>query len=112
MPFIRQNYPADWEAISQRIRFERAGNRCECRGECGGHDEPCVAINGQAHPVTGSKVVLTVMHLDHNTGNNEDSNLMAGCQRCHLTYDAAYHARNAAATRRRRKVEAGQMELL
>jgi hypothetical protein len=30
----RALYPADWPAISKRIR-ERAGNACECAGECG-----------------------------------------------------------------------------
>ena len=32
-------------------------------------------------------------------------------QRCHLGYDADDHARHAAATRRRRRVAAGQGEL-
>ena len=35
MPMKRHLYPADWEAISLRIRKERAGGRCECTGECG-----------------------------------------------------------------------------
>lgn len=60
----------------------------------------CRAENGKPHPVTGSTVVLTIMHLDHDLGNADLSNFAAGCQRCHLTYDAALHARNAAATRR------------
>jgi hypothetical protein len=48
-------------------------------------------------------IVLTIMHLDHNPGNNEDSNLAAGCQRCHNNYDAAFRRKNAAATRKKKK---------
>lgn len=35
------------------------------------------------------KVVLTVMHLDHDPENKnvKDERLKAGCQRCHLLYD-------------------------
>jgi len=107
MPFDRSRYPADWEAISHHIRFTRAGGRCE-----GSPVYPdCRATHGQPHPVTGSRVVLTVAHLDHDTTNNAPSNLRAMCQRCHLTYDAKYHVANAARTRRRKRIEAGQMEL-
>jgi len=94
----RARYPKDWPAISRRIR-ERAGNRCE-----GSPAYPdCRAVNGEPHPVTGSRVVLTVAHLDHTPEHVEDDNLRAWCNRCHLTYDAAHHARNAAATRRARR---------
>lgn len=94
MPIKKENrhlYPPDWKQISQRIRFERAGNKCEW----------CQAENGKPHPITGSKVVLTVAHLDHTPANCSDSNLAALCQRCHLRYDAEHHRRNAAETRRR-----------
>lgn len=101
MPADRSQYPDNWAEISKRIRYERAGNRCECDGECGAHEGRCQAINGQPHPETGSLVVLTVAHLDHDTTHNADDNLKAMCQRCHLTYDAAYHAINARVTRAR-----------
>lgn len=88
-PENRARYPRDWKAISARIRFERAGGRCECTGECGqDHGGRCDATHGEAHPHTGSIVVLTVMHMDHQPENNDDANLMAGCQRCHNRYDA------------------------
>ena len=45
-------------------------------------------------------MVLTVAHLDHTPENCEPENLKAMCQRCHLTYDAAHHARTAYATRK------------
>ena len=33
------------------------------------------------------KVVLTVAHLDQNPLNNDEANLAALCQRCHLNHD-------------------------
>ena len=101
MPMNRDLYPPDWDEISRRIRFERAKGACE---ECG-------AAHGQRHPETGSVVVLTTAHLDHNPAHCADANLMAMCQRCHLRYDAGLHARHAAITRRNQHIDAGQMEL-
>lgn len=87
-PENKARYPKDWPHISKRIRFERAGNRCECGGECGDdHGGRCSAINYEAHPITGSKVILTVAHLDHVPEHCEDENLKAMCQRCHNRYD-------------------------
>ena len=107
MPMDKRKYPKNWTEISRRIRFERAGGRCE-----GSPAYPdCRARHGQPHPVTGSKVVLTVAHLDHDTGHNDLGNLRAMCQRCHLTYDAKLHAAHAAQTRRQRQIDAGQLEL-
>ena len=100
MPMNRSLYPPDWEQISNRIRFVRAGGVCE---ECG-------AVHGQPHPITGSRVVLTTAHLDHNPAHCTDDNLIALCQRCHLRYDAKLHALNAAITRRQRTIAAGQLE--
>ena len=89
-PENRDRYPKDWPDISRRIRFERAGGRCECDGQCGIEHEggQCAAEHGLPHPVTGSKVVLTVMHLDHTPENCDFTNLLAACQRCHNRYDA------------------------
>jgi 5-methylcytosine-specific restriction endonuclease McrA len=76
-PENKARYPKNWKQISQRIRVERAKHKCEW----------CKAENYKPHPITGSKVVLTVAHLDQMPENNEDSNLAALCQRCHLNYD-------------------------
>lgn len=103
MPIRPENkirYPADWKKISHRIRFERAGGCCECGGECGRHlGRRCPAVHGEPHPVTRSRVVLTTAHLDHTPENCADANLKAMCQRCHLSYDLAFHIANAARTR-------------
>lgn len=59
-PENRDRYPAGWPAISERIRHDRAQDRCECTGECGTfHGARCEARNGAPSPYTGSMVVLT-----------------------------------------------------
>lgn len=88
MPIDYSKYPPDWKAISKRIRFGRAQNKCEA----------CGAANYQPHPVTGSKVILTVAHLNHIVTDNRDENLMAMCQKCHNSFDAKHRAES-----RRRK---------
>lgn len=90
-PSERAKYPPNWRAISLRIRA-REGNRCKW----------CGAQNGEPHPVTGSRVVLTVAHLNHDATDCADANLAALCQRCHLTYDAKEHAKHARETWRKR----------
>jgi hypothetical protein len=94
-PENKARYPKDWYAISMAAR-ERAGWRCE--GSPAFPD--CRAANGEPHPVTGSKVVLTVGHMDHQPENCDRANLKAWCQRCHLKYDSAHHRINAEKTRR------------
>lgn len=37
------------------------------------------------------RIVLTVAHLNHVSGDNRDENLAALCQWCHLHYDAEHH---------------------
>lgn len=100
-PENRHRYPADWPAISRRIRFERAAGQCECEGECqrGTHLDRCPNRHGQPAYGTGSKVVLTVAHLNHTPEDCRDENLRAMCQGCHLHYDREHHALTAARTR-------------
>lgn len=85
----RSQYPRCWAEISRFVRFYRAANRCEW----------CGALNHAPHPRTGSAVVLTVAHLDHNPTHNHLANLAALCQRCHNRYDARKRAVNAKRTR-------------
>ena len=89
MPIRPENrglYPPEWRTrIVPEIKA-RAGNCCE-----GSPRYPdCRAANGEPHPVTGSKVMLTIAHLDHQPENNDPANLRAWCQRCHNKYDAAH----------------------
>lgn len=109
MPISPENaalYPPDWPAISRRVK-EDAGWCCEGSPEFA----MCRAAHGEPHPGTGSIVVLTVGHLDHNPANCERSNLRAWCQRCHLAYDAAHHAQSAAGTRAKKLRAEGQQIL-
>lgn len=76
-PENKHKYPPNWKAISRHIRFVRAHNKCEI----------CGAENYKPHPITGSKVILTVMHLDHDPANCKEENLKAACQKCHNSYD-------------------------
>lgn len=122
----RENYPADWKAISARIR-ERDGNKCKTCGVPNGvyvnrhiKGQSFMLEDGQVfeqdtgkmvgyargseypgHKVV--KIVLTVAHLDHDSRNNADSNLAALCQLHHLRHDAEQHAASARKTRRDRK---------
>lgn len=79
----RHLYPKDWKAISLAIRAE-AKQRCEW----------CSAVNGKPNPATGSRVILTVAHLDHDPTNNSRANLRALCQLCHNRHDAPVRAAN------------------
>ena len=101
-PEERDRYPKEWKMISRAIRA-RAN---DVREGSPGFYPDCRAVNGAPHPVTGSRVVLTVAHLDHTPENCDEDNLMAMCQRCHLTYDAEHHAR----TRRSRLAVADLFE--
>ena len=91
MPVDWSKYPDCWAALSLNIRNKRAKGRCEWRYPNGAR---CAALNGQPHPVTGSKVVLTVAHLDHDTKNNLLCNLMAMCQLHHNRYDIDFRVAN------------------
>jgi 5-methylcytosine-specific restriction endonuclease McrA len=102
MPIRPENkgrYPKDWKLRSRFVRFYRARNRCEW----------CGCENYQPHPVTGSKVVLTVAHVhDDRPEASQLLNLAALCQRCHNRHDMKDRAR-----RRKERIEkeSGQMNL-
>jgi len=106
MPCDYSKYPPNWKTEIRPFILERAGHRCEI----------CGAENYKPHPITGSKVVLTIMHLNHDTTDNRMENLKAGCQRCHNRYDSEYRKAHAAETRTRNQADAeaatGQMSLL
>ena len=114
MPMDYSRYPESWKAISWHIRNDRAEWACEW----------CGAVHGEHHPITGSIVILTVAHLGtpltpggpptskHDKMDVREENLAALCQRCHLRYDRDEHAANAAATRHRKRREAGQLVLI
>lgn len=90
----------EWKAF-RAFLLMRAGNRCE-----GTPQRPdCRAGNGKPHPETGSRVVLTIAHMDHDETHADPERCRTLCQRCHLRWDAKHHAANAAKTRRAKLVQ-------
>lgn len=111
MPLRRELYPADWEAISLRIR-RREDWHCKF----------CGVAQASVNPRTGSIVYLSVAHLGvpkpdgspgdpHDKMDCRDENLAALCQRCHLNYDRKDHLLNMAWRRIRARLAAGQLWL-
>lgn len=84
MPCDYSEYPANWNEIRQRI-LKRSKHCCEF---CG--------IPNYTVKVNGTKVVLTIAHLDHDKSNADvsDDRLRALCQACHLKYDLPRHIEN------------------
>lgn len=92
-PENKSRYPAHWKQLSNDIRFNRAGGRCECEGECGLHrGRRCEERHGEPAKWANGKVVLTVAHLDHRPETCDPAKLKAMCNRCHLRYDRGHHA--------------------
>ena len=90
-PENKSRYPGNWKQIRLEI-LERAGHRCEF---CG--------IENYAIRENGTRVILTIAHLDHIPENCDPSNLRALCQACHLKYDAKHHAQTAKHTKAMRE---------
>jgi hypothetical protein len=130
MPITRALYDPDWEAISDRIRFDRAGGRCEScgvqHGAIGARD-----ANGQWHdkaelrqaqlaapelaegyPDMANRELITIYlqtaHHDRDPANNGEFNLMALCQACHLAHDRHDNWQRRRRNIVRRQLEAGQ----
>lgn len=122
----RTKYPANWRELSELVRW-LANDRCEwcgvpnralgVRAQSGRFYQWHECAEGKPHErgddfdpdVAAIKIVLTVMHVDHDTTNSAPENLRAACQRCHLRWDRWEHAANAARTRDRKR---GQLRLI
>ena len=79
-PENKKRYPSNWKDIRKNILI-RAENKCEF---CG--------IENYTIRENGSKVVLTIAHLDHIPENCNPDTLRALCQKCHNQYDAKHRA--------------------
>jgi hypothetical protein len=114
-PDLKSLYPADWPEISHRIRFERAGGRCEICRRPHGQKVYCLPdgrwydagadawVSGRGTVVDVPavpelmrmrvvRVVLTCAHIAHDPRHSADDDLAAWCSRCHLIHDAGHHA--------------------
>jgi hypothetical protein len=102
-PDRRAAYPPNWDDLSRWVRFDRAGGRCECPGDCGrdpSHlevDGRCGRRHGEMLPGRTTGVVLTTMHLDQDVTHNCPDNLRAGCEACHLSFDRPFRTSRAEA---------------
>lgn len=122
MPIRPENaarYPKNWRTELVPAARARSGDRCECAGQCGlSHAaadeinaEParCRAVNGQPHPTTGSKVVLTLAHMHGEPLESQDiGRMFHACQQCHNRYDAP-ERRKGIKARARAKRAAGDL---
>ena len=105
-PALRALYPAHWRELSRRVRFERAGGRCQ---RCGRphlvqlrclpdgrwfDDEAATWRDRRGRParwpdlmemvrLRTTRVVLAAAHLDSDPRNNRLANLRAFCQPRH-----------------------------
>jgi hypothetical protein len=122
---LRALYPVNWRDLSHRVRFERAGGRCQgcgrphltrirCLPDGRWFDEAARTWRDRrGRPArwpdlleaTGSRmtrVVLSAAHLDSNPRNNRLANLKSLCQRCHMLHDRPHHLAQRRLTYRRR----------
>ena len=124
-PELRPLYPPHWHELSSRVRFERAGGRCQrcrrphltsvrCLPDGRWFDEQTAAWRDrqgrtarwpdliEATQFRMTRVVLAAAHLDSDPTNNRLKNLRALCQRCHLLHDRSHHLAQRWITYRRR----------
>lgn len=138
MPIDYRDYPSNWKTEIRPAILERAGHKCEqCqvpnhaiitraygewiddmgvrhneRGEVVGMIRGSDMWSEDEKQYKPVRIVLTISHTDHDITNNDPSNLLALCQKCHNAHDGKYRAKNAANTRRRKYIQqTGQMEL-
>lgn len=119
MPWNKHRYPKNWREIREKI-LRRARFRCEWCGvrnhakgvrDASGKFVECP--NGVQGDTKGTllTIVLTIAHIDHQPENNQDSNLAALCQKCHLNHDREHHIANRSKHRLWKLEQAGQQVL-
>lgn len=123
-PENKDRYPPNWPDIRQAI-LDRAGDCCEICGvrnhafgyrdrqglfvEVEGYESETYCWIGKKRQKI-VKIVLTIMHLDHQPENCDPENLRAACQLCHNRYDAPVRAAGRK-QRRRAQIEQSQAVL-
>jgi len=73
-------YPKNWTLLAKQAKH-RAAWRCE---HCGIQFNPNTNTAPDHTRTDGLPLVLTVHHLDGDPSNNQWTNLLSCCQRCHL----------------------------
>lgn len=106
MPWKRNLYPENWEAMSHACK-ERAGWKCEHCGVAEGE----MRLSQTGNPYT---VHLVAAHVNHDP-ENPDAVLIALCNACHFKYDQQMHISHGLRTKKAKKhktqVDAGQLKM-
>jgi len=84
---IKSDYPLNWKQLRGKV-LERADNKCELCGK-----------ENYSLSDRGTKVILTVHHIDGQKSRKNLINLIALCNKCHLRLDLEKHVENARKTR-------------
>ena len=117
---LRHYYDKHWRFITRPRILERAGHKCEACGkpdhtqvltmtweeerrrrmiwsldkvvqEWRNEKGEVVERPKERRRIRHVDVILTVAHLNHMAGEDNDDNLRAWCQWCHLHYDSTHH---------------------
>ena len=113
MPCDYSKYPDNWKTEIRPRILDRDGHRCKW---CHVPDREWIVRSSDGWNSAISRdeegavfIILTIAHLDHDIENNEDENLAALCQKCHLTHDAKQHSQTQ---RRNGEAKDGQIQLI
>lgn len=77
-------------AVGRRVLWDRAGGRCECRGDCGithpegqrrKKSERCTNVHGDVF-AGGGRAFITLTFLNGNTEDCTEQNLLVMCNAC------------------------------
>lgn len=112
---LRHFYGPVWRQETRPQILARARDKCECC-KVPNHTEVFrasgmwrhIAVGAVWHRANGKvttfqpatdhrvRIVLTIAHLNHISGDDRADNLKAMCQWCHLDYDRRHHQRSRA----------------
>lgn len=126
MPVNINKYPKNWSTEIRPAVLARDNNRCAFCGvtnyavkvdgqvlyQGGSYADAREWSKKQTTDLNVSVVVLTIAHLhDPDPKNCSMDNLAALCQKCHNQHDRPMRLKNAAETRRKKRIESGQLPL-
>lgn len=125
MPIKPENkklYPKNWKQIREDI-LKRANDKCE---KCGVENHRSIfrlsdgdwwyleaideyeCVNETVLEDKYSKlvkIVLTIAHIDQDPTNNDYSNLLALCQKCHFELDRKHNLKKSRKTREKKQLQ-------